>query len=163
LLKGGQVLIGALIGGHDGGLAQRLTIEVLANPGHPLIRNKVLDVEIDHLGFEVRAIFRRGVDAVGERGGHQAAGDRTAFDLGLVFGHFQGLLRQLEDLALLVSEHGLLAQGAAAAPSAGTAVQPVNPHAVGLSDRLESPARVPWLPAGSAAGFLAEGLGGRFG
>ena len=101
-LKGGQMIVGALIGGHDGGLAQRLVVEVLANPGQPLIRNEMLDIEIDHLGFEARAILHRGLHAFRERGADQATGKRTTFDLGPVFGHLQRFLRQFKDLPLLV-------------------------------------------------------------
>ena len=148
LLERRQVLIGALIGGHNGRLAQRLAIEVLANPGQPLIGEEMLVVEIDHLGLKARPVLGRGIDALWERGADPATGKRTAFDLGAVFGHFKGLLRQFKDLALFVIEHRLRAQGAAVAGAAGTAVQPMNPHLVGRGDRLEGAARVPGWPPG---------------
>src|SRR5207244_10612614 len=89
--------------------------------------------------------------------------NRTTFNLGLVFGHLQRFLRQFKDLPLLVPEHGLVAQGAASASSAGTTVQRVNLDVVGLGDGLERPTGPAWLATGSAPAFLAQRLGRGFG
>lgn len=136
LLEGCQLVISALVGGRDGGLAQGLAVEVLANLGQPLVRDEMLLVEIDHLGPEARAVLDRGADAFGEGGAYHTARNRATFDLGLVFGHLQRFLGQIEDLALFVVEHGLLAQGAAVASAAGAKVQLVKAHVIGPGDRF---------------------------
>src|ERR1019366_5209054 len=120
-------------------------------------------IEIDHLSFKARAILHRGINACRERGRDQTTGNRTTFDLSLVFGYLQRLMRKFEDLALLTPEDWLLTQGAATAPSTGTTAQRVKSHVVGLGDGLEGSTRMSWLTARSAPRLLAEGFGGGFG
>ena len=93
----------------------------------------------------------------------QLTGDRAAFDFRLMLGHLQRLVGQFKDLTLFIIEHRFLAQGAALAESAWTAVQTMHASVVGLRDRLEGSARVTRLTARLTPRLLAERFGSRFG
>lgn len=137
LLKDLQVFRGALIARHDGRLAQRLPVKVLAELGQPVVGNELLVVEIEHWGSKAGAILSGSVHSRGKSGCDLASGDGAPFYFRLMLGHFQRLGRQFKDLALFITEHRLLAQGVALAFSARAAVQRVDDGVVGLGNLLE--------------------------
>jgi len=132
-----EVGIGALVARRDGGLAQRLPVEVLTELGQTVVGDELLVAEIEQQGAKAGAILSGRVDARRKRGGDQVAGNGALFYFRLMLGHGQRLGRQFKDLALFIIEHRLLAQGAAWAFPARTAVQGVDDGMVGLGHLLE--------------------------
>jgi hypothetical protein len=85
---------------------------------------------------------------------------RTTLDLGPMFRHRQGKLRQVEHLAALIVQHRFPAQTAPAALR--TVLQPVNLNVIGGFDPLQGMARMTRLAAGFATAGLAQTLGAGF-
>jgi hypothetical protein len=119
--------------------------------------------KIEREAPEVRAVLDGSVNPFGEGSLRRQARDGAAFDFGLVFSHHQAQGRKIKDLAAFVVQHGLAAQGHAAALAAGTAMQWMHLGVVGLFDRLQGVARMARLAAGLAPGFRSQIFGSRFG
>jgi len=106
----------------------------------------MLDIQIDHLGFESRP-YCTGAFTSSGKGALTKQPESGQHLISAVFGHSSGFCGNSKTCRLLVPEHGLVAQGTAPAPSAGTTVQGVNLHVIGLSDGWRvRPARPGWPP-----------------
>ena len=148
-------LVMARVGGvkHDG-LTDGLAKQVVAQLADPMSRQQLLVLEIDEQGEESGAVLRRRLDGLGERGPNDCAAVRTPFDLRPVFGDFECGLGQLEDLAALIVDHGVILQERLG--TAGTGGDRQYDGLVRIGQPFQGGARMSRLATGFSTGCLAQ-------
>ena len=124
--------------------------------GDPILRDQLMDVEIDRRRSNALAVLRRRGDARGKLGFRLSAAPRAAIDRGLVFGDLDQPLGQIEHLPPL---HAPLhrSRQPPAAMEARLSLMPHDP--IGLSDLPERVALVTSLSAALLARAPAKAAG----
>ena len=135
---------------------QRRAEQIAQGLRGPILRDELLDIEIDRRRLDALAILRRRHYATGKRRLGHAPAMRAAVDRGLMFGDHERALGKIEHLAFLDPGRRLRIEG----PTAMAArARLVSNHPIGIGDLAQRAALVARLPAARLARCAAQAAG----